>query len=263
MRDAGCLDKIPSTELLEPHPPPKHRSPRLVQNDLMPLLHPIERHDIESQTGHNSNVRERHTHVLFTVQIEVQVPIKIYRHTLAVTKHDIPLPRTRLPSVVDAIPGRDAMDDSTGVPKKDCRTRAVVREKGGDRGQHLRGGVGSDGTNKLQRKETSVNSPAITAEKSSRKGATSVPPVTSRTPLRCVTGLHHAAVMPQVKLLLPRHTIVLAIIVAVLTAATVSYSSNKRLLSSYRHLLLHAGTNRIAVPSAPTRHTIAVVHAVR
>ena len=41
MRDAGCLDEAPSTKLLEPHPPPKHRSPRSVQNDFMPLLHPI------------------------------------------------------------------------------------------------------------------------------------------------------------------------------------------------------------------------------
>ena len=182
IRNAGCLDKIPSTELLEPHSPAKHRSPRSVQNDLMPLLHPIERHDIESQAGHNGNVRERHTHVLFTVQIEVQVPIKIYRHTLAVFKHEIPLPRTRLPSVVDAIPERDAMDDSTSVPKNDRRTRVAVGEKGGDCGHYLTGGVGGDGTNKLQREETSVNSPAITAEKSSRKGATSVPPVTSGTP---------------------------------------------------------------------------------
>ena len=57
------------------------------------------------------------------------------------------------------------MDDTTGVPKKDRRTWAAVREKGGDCGQHLRGGVGGDGTNKLQREEISVNSPAITAEK--------------------------------------------------------------------------------------------------
>ena len=180
MRDAGCLDKIPSTELLEPHPPPKHRSPRSVQNDLITLLHPIERHDTKSHTRHNSNVRGRHTHVLFTVQIEVQVPIRTYRHTLAVTKHEMPVPRTRLPSVVDATPERDAMDDSTtSVSKKDRRTRAAVREKSGDCGQHLRGGVGGDGTKKLQREETSVNSPAITAEKSSRKGATSVPSVSS------------------------------------------------------------------------------------
>ena len=74
------------------------------------------------------------------------------------------------------------MDDSTGVPKKDRRTRVAVREKGGDCGQHLRGGVGGDGTNKLQREETSVNSPAITAKKRSRKGAKSVPTVTSRPP---------------------------------------------------------------------------------
>ena len=74
------------------------------------------------------------------------------------------------------------MDDSTGVPKKDRRTRAAVREKGGDCGQHLRGGVGNDGTNKLQHEKTSVNSPAITAEKRSRKEATSVPPVTSGPP---------------------------------------------------------------------------------
>ena len=74
------------------------------------------------------------------------------------------------------------MDDSTGVPKKDRRTRAAVREKGGDCGHHLKGGVGGDGINKLQREENSVNSPAITAEESSRKGATSVLPVTSGTP---------------------------------------------------------------------------------
>ena len=262
MQDAGCSDKVPGTKLLEPHPFAKHRSPRSVQNDLLPLLHPIERHDVESQTGHNSNVRERHSHVLFTVQIEIQVPIKSYRHTLAVTKHEIPLPRTRLPSVVDAIPGRDAMDDSTGVPEKDRRTRAAVREKRGNCGQHLRGEVGGDGTNKLQREETSVNSRAITAEKRSKNGVTSVLPVTSGTPPRCATGLHHAAVMPKVKLLVPRHITVPAVIVAALNAATVSYS-NKRLLSSYRHLLLHADTNRTAVLSAPTRHTIAVVHAVR
>ena len=54
--DAGCLNKIPSTELFEPHPPPKHRSLRSVQNDLMFLLHSIERHDIEGQTRHNSKV---------------------------------------------------------------------------------------------------------------------------------------------------------------------------------------------------------------
>ena len=67
--DAGCLNKIPSTELFEPHPPPKHRSPRSVQNDLIFFLHSIERHDIEGQTRHNSNVGESHTHILFTVQV--------------------------------------------------------------------------------------------------------------------------------------------------------------------------------------------------
>ena len=137
------------------------------------------------------------------------------------------------------------MDDSTGVPKKDCRTRAAVREKRGDCGQHLRGGVRGDGTNKLQREETSVNSPVITAKKSSRKGATSVLPVTSGTPPRRATSLHHAAVMLQVKLLLPRPTPVPVVIVVVLTAAR------------------DAGTKRIAVPSAPTRYTNAVVHGVR
>ena len=67
--DAGCLNKIPSTEIFEPHPPPEHRSPRSVQNDLIFLLHSIERHDIEGQTRHNSNVGESHTHILFTVQV--------------------------------------------------------------------------------------------------------------------------------------------------------------------------------------------------
>ena len=68
--------------------------------------------------------------------------------------------------------------------------------------------------------------------------------------------------MLQVKLLLPRDIPVPVVIVAALTAATVSYS-NKILLPSYRHLLLHADTKRIAVPSAATRHTNAVVRAVR
>ena len=67
--DAGCLNEIPSTELFEPYPPPKHRSPRSVQDDFMFLLYPIERHDIEGQTGHNSNVGESHTHILVTVQV--------------------------------------------------------------------------------------------------------------------------------------------------------------------------------------------------
>ena len=71
------------------------------------------------------------------------------------------------------------MDDSAGVPKKNCRTRAAVREKGGDCGQHLGGGVWGEGANKLQREETPVNNPVITARKSSRKGATSALPVTS------------------------------------------------------------------------------------
>ena len=145
--------------------------------------------------------------------------MKIYRRTLAVSKHEIPLPRTRLPAVVDAIRGRDAMDDSTGVSKKNCRTRAAVREKRRDCGQHLRGGVGVDGANMLQREETSVSTPVITARNSSRKGTTSVLPATSGTPLQCVTSLHHAA--------------------------------------------RDAGTKRIAVPSAPPRHTSAVVHGVR
>ena len=137
------------------------------------------------------------------------------------------------------------MDDSVGILKYDRRTRAAVREKRGDCGQHLRGGVGGEGTNKLQREETPVTSPVITAIKSSRKGATSVLPVTSGTPRRCATSLHHAAVMLHVKLLLPRHTPVPVVIVVVPTAAR------------------DAGTKRIAVPSAPTRHTNAVVHGVR
>ena len=137
---------------------------------------------LKAKPGTTATFVSGHTPVLVTVQIEVQVPIKTYRYTLPVTKHETPLPRTRQTSVVDAIPGRDAMDDRTGVPKKDRRTRAAVREKRGDCEQHLRGGVGGDKTNKLQREETSVNSPVITAEKSSRKGATSVLPVTSGTP---------------------------------------------------------------------------------
>ena len=122
---------------------------------------------------------------------------------------------------------------------------AAVREKRGDCGQHLGRGVEGEGANKLQREETSVNSPVITASNSSRKGATSVLPVTSRTPPRCATSLNHAAVMLHVKLLLPRHTPVLVVIVVVPTAAR------------------DAGTKRTAVPSAPTRHTNAVVHGVR
>ena len=67
--DACCLNEIPSTELFQPYPPPKHRSPRSVQDDFMFLLYPIERHDIKGQTGHNSNVGESHTHILVTVQV--------------------------------------------------------------------------------------------------------------------------------------------------------------------------------------------------
>ena len=137
------------------------------------------------------------------------------------------------------------MDDSAGVPKKDRRTRAAVREKGGDCGHHLGGGVWGEGANKLQREETPVNNPVITARNSSRKGATSALPVTSGTPPRCATSLHHAAVMLHVKLLLPRHTPVPVVLVVVPTAAR------------------DVGTKRIAVPSAPTRYTNTVVHGVR
>ena len=155
------------------------------------------------------------------------------------------LPRARLPAVVDAIRGRDAMDDSTSVPKKNCRPRAAVRKEGRDCGQHRRGGVGVDGAKMLQREETSVTSPVITARKRSRKGATSVLPVTSGTPPRCATSLHHAAVILHVDLLLPRHTSVPVVLVVVPTAAG------------------DVGTKRIAVLSAPTRYTNAVVHGVR
>ena len=137
------------------------------------------------------------------------------------------------------------MDDSAGVPKKYRRTRAAVRKKGGDCGQHLEGGVWGEGANKLQREESPVNNPVITARKSSRKGATSALPVTSGTPPRCATSLHHAAVMLHVKLLLPRHTPVPVVLVVVPTAAR------------------DVGTKRIAVPSAPTRYTNTVVHGVR